>query len=76
MKLTLEPTGAVVLLDETEGEMPVRVWRGVSDSGCPVFVYIALVAVPDTATPEQQAEFARELIEIATLEQADNARPN
>jgi len=40
--------------------VPVRVWRGITDSGTPIRALVALVAVERT---EDQAAFERELIE-------------
>lgn len=62
MKLTISPTGA---FHKVNGQT-CREWRGVSDKGADVVVFTAMVGCSLKATPEQQAEFDRELIEVQT----------
>jgi hypothetical protein len=52
----IEATEQFTYLDD----VPVRVWRGVTSSGVPCFVFVHRIAV---ANGEQQAEFDRELAE-------------
>ncbi len=62
MKLTIESTPELM---KANG-IPVRVWTGTTERGTPILALVTRVAVPDTASPEQIADFERELSEPPT----------
>jgi hypothetical protein len=57
MKILMEPTPAFVDIDGA----PCRVWKGTTEGGNPVDVFVRCVGSPD---PESQAEFLAALLEI------------
>lgn len=73
MKITIENTGQIVRLLESEGGRDLghaRVWVGRTESGIPVQLLVARVAVLET---ERQDEFQRELAVQAAPPPADLA---
>ena len=81
MKITIESTEKIVLLDIREGNhgisMPARVWEGFTDSGIPVHCFVTRIAPTVEDKPENKdkfTQFERELkeqrkptVEIATI---------
>ena len=57
MKLTLEPTGAIVFLNQ----QPARIWEGKTDEGIEVLAFIALIRVN---AEEDQEAFQRDCLEL------------
>jgi hypothetical protein len=54
MKITIEPTETYA---ESPGGIPCRLWRGLTDEGVTVVVFVAAVAVPeDVDSPELDRE--------------------
>lgn len=61
MKIELEPTGSFECVEGTQ----CRLRRGTSDKGVPVQAWIPLVRADHaTSSPEQIADFERELREV------------
>lgn len=58
MKLELEPTAAIVVIEGVQA----RVWEGRTDAGVEVHALVVSVAVPK-ASPEECERFKRQLIE-------------
>jgi hypothetical protein len=61
MKLSIESTSAVV---DFKGR-PARIWNGTTDGGGRVLVFVATIAVPRDASPEEMRRFEEELREVA-----------
>lgn len=70
MKITLESTTQVVELETVGGEsIAARIWEGTTDTGIPVFCFIARLspAIPEKdLTPAVIEEFRRQLTECRT----------
>jgi hypothetical protein len=62
--LTIESTSSIVELVTTHGEIPARVFDGVTESGIPVQCFIARIAVK---RPEDVEAFAKELLACSPL---------
>jgi hypothetical protein len=60
MKITIESTTQMVMLEETKGEVLCRVWEGETDTGIKVQVLIPRIAAKKGQNLEQ---FEREMIE-------------
>jgi hypothetical protein len=60
MKLTLEPTATI---DTVGGKISARIWKGHTDAGVPVMVWVNVIQ-PQTADPALLAAFDRELKEV------------
>jgi hypothetical protein len=60
MKLTIEPTSKVVMLN---GTVDCRVWEGVDDEGIAVHCYIPRVAIPINAPEPVARRFRERLLE-------------
>lgn len=60
MKITLESTTKVVMLEGEGGIMPARIWEGTTESGIKVHAFITRIATPQDADP---AQFKAELQE-------------
>jgi hypothetical protein len=60
MKLIIESTTKMVILETPTGSIPARIWEGHTDSGIPVHCYITRVAVHESLDTSQ---FERELAE-------------
>lgn len=69
MKITIESTTKIVELKTDSrpgwdsGNMPARVWEGVTESGIPVHVFITRLAPTIPVDDPRQEEFQRELSE-------------
>ena len=44
MRITIENTDKIVMLETSEGEVPARVWQGHTESGIPVHAFITRIA--------------------------------
>jgi len=62
LKITVESTREIV----TVNGVPARVWHGTAESGAPVIIFVTRIGVEESARPEQQAEFERELESAST----------
>ncbi len=63
MKITIESTTKVTLLQTPEGVMAARIWEGETESGTPVHCFITRIAPTIPRDDPRQAEFVRELTE-------------
>lgn len=65
MKITIESTSEIVILEHFEGSevlsIPARVWEGATESGVRVVCLIARIAVKDD---QDCTQFEKELLEI------------
>ena len=64
MKLILESTAEVGMLEVDGHQVPARIWRGVTRRGVPVLAFIVRVGVPDGF---DTAELESELFEPPTF---------
>lgn len=48
MKLTIEPTSTIALIDGVE----CRLWRGTTESDLPCAVFVHRIALPDCVQPQ------------------------
>jgi hypothetical protein len=76
MKLQLESTDKVVMLQTSKGDVPARIWEGESEAGVPVIAFITRVAVATKQGPEDFAVFERELIECRAPSEAAASFPD
>jgi len=58
VKMTIEVTDDWATLLGVKPDMPVRIWRGVSEQGTPVVAYVFGVAVHAGGDEAKYAEFA------------------
>jgi hypothetical protein len=58
VKMTIELTDDWATLVGVKPNMPVRIWRGVSEKGTPVTAYVFAVAVQGGADESKYEEFA------------------
>lgn len=69
MKITIENTSKIVLLNLNGGEVPARVWQGQTESGIPVQAFITRIApeIPqsDPDIDAKTVEFEMELTRCA-----------
>jgi hypothetical protein len=70
VKITIETTSRIVLLEIDGRTVPARIWQGQTESGIPVHCYVTRI-VPeihetDPRIDELTAEFERELKREAT----------
>lgn len=63
MKITIESTSEVVLIQTQTGTLPARVWEGASDSGAKVICFVARIGIAKDTPPEAMALFEHELAE-------------
>jgi len=59
MKLTIENTTKIVELNG----IPARIWKGTTDTGIAVYCFITLIAIKESESPENIAQFEAELEE-------------
>lgn len=64
MKITIEPTQDVVTASNPQGAVPVRLWKGRTEAGVPVRLYVAVV---QTEADADQAEFVRMLEQYVSI---------
>ncbi len=72
MKLTIENTNRMVLLENAHGSMEARIWEGKSEDGVEVICFITRVMVRRDA---DNARFERELTEQRVASDAAAAIP-
>lgn len=67
MKITIESTDKIVKLSirSAGDEVPARIWQGATDSGIPVHAYITRIAPEIPKDDPRNAQFQRELQEVA-----------
>lgn len=65
MKITLESTSKLVTFEVDRGQVPARIWEGVTEDGTPVHAYITRIcpSIPEPLPEAIAAEFARALAE-------------
>jgi hypothetical protein len=65
MKLTIESTTKMVILETPTGIVPARIWEGHTDTGIPVHCYITRVAVHEDLCKNIDVvrQFETELVE-------------
>jgi hypothetical protein len=66
MKITVESTSKFVELRIGQEMVPARVWEGKTELGVPCFAFVTHIApaiLADRLTPEEAAEFTRDLEE-------------
>lgn len=62
MKVTLEPTGLFQNIVQEGGPgLRCRIWEGRTDTGAKIVAHIPLIAVRESATLSEHAEFDRAL---------------
>jgi hypothetical protein len=61
MKITVENTSTV---DTIQGQTKARIWKGTTDSGIPVVVWISVIQPQMERDDERHAQFVKELQEI------------
>ena len=62
MKVTIESTSSVTRIEIEGHKVPVRLWKGATESGVPVHCYVTLIS-PQTHDEDANAAFAREMQE-------------
>jgi hypothetical protein len=60
MKITFESTSKVITLKTPTGEVPARIWEGVTESGVKCHAYVTRIAVHND---EDSSQFEKELQE-------------
>ena len=60
MKIQIESTDKIVIVNNAE----MRIWKGASEAGVPLFAFIALIAVPEDQPAEVFDAFNAELREL------------
>lgn len=65
MKITVESTEKLLTLVIDGVDVPARVWQGHTESGTPVFCFITRISPEIPPTDPRNAEFQRELKELA-----------
>jgi len=60
MKIELEPTGTFETVSQASGRVQCRIWRG-TYNGARVIAYIPCVGLHKDASPEEQAQWEKEL---------------
>lgn len=73
MKLTLESTDRLIMLDVDGIQVPARVWSGRSASGTPCFAFITRVVPEIPPDDPRQKEFVQELEECVPPRPAADA---
>ena len=59
MKITIEPTDKMVLIDNEAGSFEMRIWQGETDNGVPVHCFISRIAAEVPADdPDIEAKTA------------------
>lgn len=72
MRAWLESTDKIVMLETASGEVPARIWEGLTEGGVELIAFVTRVAV---FADVDQREFERDLRETRALSPAAEAIP-